>query len=132
MDKEFIMKRIREQEEYLLELGRKYSEQHETTNARVMEINKSAVEVLEYLKKKLREKVRITYVQKSDWSKPCVCPEEDQIGQSWCCNTCGRMTSRDEGAFADDKEVAILGMALQRCGYKITRIPKEKEKDPWE
>lgn len=28
------------------------------------------------------------------WTTPCECKEEDQHGESWCCNNCGKMTSK--------------------------------------
>lgn len=28
----------------------------------------------------------------ADWTSSCVCVEDDRIGETWCCNTCGKPT----------------------------------------
>lgn len=49
----------------------------------------------------------------SDWTKQCSCNPDDKIGETWCCNTCGKPTPRLSTELPSDLVLEITKLQEQ-------------------
>lgn len=52
----------------------------------------------------------ILLIVQEDWTEGCSCYHGDTTGETWCCNTCGKPTSKHTTSLPSDEEIYKLGM----------------------